>query len=59
VALNSCLCGIFNKEEENFREVIRQSVNCAGAVSDQKTSKFVVPHWEESMAGHMGVKVVY
>jgi hypothetical protein len=34
-------------------------VNGAEAVCDQKTSKFFVSHWEESMAGHMGVKGVY
>jgi hypothetical protein len=32
------------------------SVNGAGAVCDQKTSKFFVSHQEESMAGHVGVK---
>jgi hypothetical protein len=34
-------------------------VNSAGAVCDQKTSKFFVSHWEEAMARHMGVKEVY
>jgi hypothetical protein len=31
----------------------------AGAVCDQKTSKFFVSHQEKSMAGHMDVKGVY
>jgi hypothetical protein len=35
------------------------SVKSAGAVYDQKTSKFFVSHQKESMAGHMGVKGVY
>jgi hypothetical protein len=35
------------------------SVNGAGAVCDQKTSKFFVSHQEESMAGHVGVNGVY
>jgi hypothetical protein len=30
-----------------------------GTVCDQKSSKFFVSHWEESMTGHMGVKEVY
>jgi hypothetical protein len=29
------------------------------AVCDQKTSKFSVTPWEESMAGHIGVNGVY
>jgi hypothetical protein len=29
------------------------------AVSDQKTSKFSVSHWEESMIGHGSVNGVY
>jgi hypothetical protein len=29
------------------------------AICDQKTSKFFVSHWEESMAGHVGVKEVH
>jgi hypothetical protein len=33
--------------------------NCIGAVCNQKTSKFFVSHWEESMAGHVGVKEVH
>jgi hypothetical protein len=36
-----------------------QNVNSAGTVSNQKTSKFFVSHWEEPMAGHVGVKGVY
>jgi hypothetical protein len=34
-------------------------VNGAGAVCDQKTSKFFVSHHKESMAGHVGVTGVY
>jgi hypothetical protein len=34
-------------------------VNCAGAVCDQKSSKFFVSYWEESMAGHVGINGVY
>jgi hypothetical protein len=33
--------------------------NGAGAVCDQKTSKFFVSHREESMAGYVSVKGVY
>jgi hypothetical protein len=36
-----------------------QSVNGAGSVYNQKTSKFFVSYWEESMAGQVGVKGVY
>jgi hypothetical protein len=36
-----------------------ESVNSTGAACDQKTSKFLVFHQEESMAGHVGVKGVY
>jgi hypothetical protein len=32
------------------------SVNGNSAVCDQKISKFFVSHWEESIAGHVGVK---
>jgi hypothetical protein len=35
------------------------TVNGAGTVWDQKTSKFFVSHREESTAGHVGVKGVY
>jgi hypothetical protein len=34
-------------------------LNGAGAVCDQKTSKFFVSLQKESMAGHMGVKGAY
>jgi hypothetical protein len=34
-------------------------VNGTSAVCDQKISKFFESHWEESMAGHMGVNGVY
>jgi hypothetical protein len=33
-----------------------KNVNGAGAVCDQKTSKFFVFHQKESIAGHMGAK---
>jgi hypothetical protein len=33
-------------------------VNCAGAVCEQKTQILCV-HWEESIAGHVGVNGVY
>jgi hypothetical protein len=35
------------------------AVNGAGAICDQKNSKFVISHQQEFMAGHMGVKGVY
>jgi hypothetical protein len=35
------------------------SVNSAGAVRDQKTSKFFVSHAKEFMAEHVGVYNVY
>jgi hypothetical protein len=35
------------------------TVNSAGAVCDQKISKFFVSSGEESMAGHVGVNGVY
>jgi hypothetical protein len=36
-----------------------KNVNGTGAVCDQKISKFFVSHWEESMAGHMGINGDY
>jgi hypothetical protein len=36
-----------------------QNINSASIVCDQETSKFFVSHWDESMAGHVGVKGVY
>jgi hypothetical protein len=36
-----------------------RSVNSAGAVCDQKTSRFFVSHQKESMAGHVGVNGIY
>jgi hypothetical protein len=36
-----------------------QNVNSAGAVCDQKTSKFFISHQKESMAGHVGISGVY
>jgi hypothetical protein len=36
-----------------------KNVNGTGAVCDQKTSKFFVSHWEESMAGYVGINGVY
>jgi hypothetical protein len=41
------------------RMVLTRSVNGAGAGCDQKTSKFFASHWEESMAGHVGVNGTY
>jgi hypothetical protein len=38
--------------------IIRETVNCNGAVSDE-ISKFFVSHMEKSMAGHVGVNEVY
>jgi hypothetical protein len=51
-------------EERKVKEVASMffpsaSVNSTGAVCDQKTSKFFVSHWEESMAGHVGINGVY
>jgi hypothetical protein len=43
----------------NFRVFLSQVVNGTGAVCGQKTSKILVSHCEESMAGHMGVNRVY
>jgi hypothetical protein len=40
-------------------QINNPTVNGAGAVCDQKTSKFFVSSGEESMAGHMGVNGVY
>jgi hypothetical protein len=34
-------------------------VNNSGAVCDQKTSKFLVSHREESMARHVGINGIY
>jgi hypothetical protein len=34
-------------------------VNGAGAVCDQKNSKFFISHQKEFMAGHVSVKGVY
>jgi hypothetical protein len=38
---------------------VTSCVNGAGAVCDQKTSKFFVSHQKESMAGHVNVKGGY
>jgi hypothetical protein len=44
---------------KSFLGSISPTVNSADAVCDQKPFKFFVSHWEESMAGHMGVKGIY
>jgi hypothetical protein len=36
-----------------------KSVNAAGAVCDQKNSKFFISHQKEFKAGHMHVKGAY
>jgi hypothetical protein len=40
-------------------EMSSRPVNSSSALSEQKTSKFFVSHWEESIAGLMGINGIY
>jgi hypothetical protein len=46
-------------ESCSMRKTSVHCVNGTGAVCDQKTSKFFVSHWKESMARHVGIHGVY
>jgi hypothetical protein len=59
--LSDCPRCVAKTSLSNLPSTLQKSpgVNGNGAVCDQKTSKFLVSHQEESMAGHVGVRGVY